>query len=95
MVCQGCGASYDSTFKFCPYCGHASSGSVTMHWEFKEVDIPLNIYIWSTLSLETTALEYVKQYDDIVLRYLQHMGRDGWQPDGVTDITEHPVHWSR
>jgi hypothetical protein len=37
MVCQGCGASYDSTFKFCPYCGRAKPEPEVIHLKVEDV----------------------------------------------------------
>ena len=30
-LCQGCGASYDDTFKFCPHCGRAKPEAINVN----------------------------------------------------------------
>ncbi len=46
MICQGCGASYDSEFKFCPHCGRARPESPELliriqepKWEICEIEL--------------------------------------------------------
>ena len=98
--CTGCGANYDGSFKFCPYCGQAISGTLEAtqlgKWEYIEEIIPLH---WSWKTQGSTSIYSISVYgvlwpDDLekkvkqaILKHIQELGENAWEPSELFDMT--------
>ena len=99
-TCTGCGANYDGSFKFCSYCGQATSRITEAtglgKWEYMEETIPLH---WSWKARGSVDTYYIsvyglawpneleKEVKQVILKHIQELGKNAWEPSELFDMT--------
>ena len=100
MYCPTCGTSLPAAAKFCLNCGApitATAGSSSHaqqqpHWEYKVFTEPLGSmsfrlkgFFWQDSVPPVTKGDPKAVIDAAVMRLLQRIARDGWEPMEMTD----------
>ena len=90
IYCSADGTQHPDEANYCMKCGQPLRAGVAratqrpMQWEYKDLDVPLNLKLDHGHSEASASFQ--QAFNGAVLSALQRAGHDGWQADGPTDF---------
>ena len=93
IFCRFDGTEHPDDSSFCRRCGRQlqvvdqpTGAQPRLQWEFKDIVVPLNLGRPGPFAGRDAGPNFRKTVESIILKALQQVGREGWQPESPTDL---------